>query len=137
MSIRFRLTLLYNAILTLTLLVFGVGLYSIQAQDTLNSLKRDLVLSSEKLVQATLRIETAPPPQDNQLHEPPPPMPFDEFSSEQAFQALAEREIARVLDGTGNLIASPFGNTDDALPLSAAGLAALQNQQDWWETASI
>ena len=49
MSIRFRLTLLYSAILALTLLVFGVGLYSIQAQDTHNSLKRDLVLSSEIL----------------------------------------------------------------------------------------
>ena len=50
MSIRLRLTLLYTAILTLTLLIFGVALYSIQAQYTLNALKQDLVLSSEKLV---------------------------------------------------------------------------------------
>lgn len=136
MSIRLRLTLLYSAILTLTLIAFGVVLYSIQAQDTLNSLKRDISLSSQKLAEATLRIETAPPP-DEVSHEPPPPKPFDEFSSDQTFQSLPEREIARILDENGNLIASPFGRAEDALPLSTEGLAALQNQQDWWETSTV
>lgn len=136
MSIRLRLTLLYSAILALTLILFGVVLYSIQAQDTLNSLKRDISLSSQKLVDATLRTETAPPP-DETSHEPPPPKPFDEFSSDQTFQTLPEREIARVLDENGNLVASPFGRVEDALPLSAEGLAALQNQHDWWETATV
>jgi hypothetical protein len=42
MSIRLRFTLLYNAILALTLAVFGVALYSIQAQTTLEGLKKDL-----------------------------------------------------------------------------------------------
>jgi len=137
MSIRFRLTLLYSTILALTLIVFGVVLYSIQAQDTLNSLKRDLILSSEKLAQATLRTEASPRPEGSQPPEPPPPQPFDEFSSEQAFQALAEREIARVLDANGNLVASPFGREEDALPLSEAGLTALQSQQDWFETGTV
>jgi two-component system OmpR family sensor kinase len=136
MSIRLRLTLLYSTILTLTLIIFGVVLYSIQAQDTLNSLKRDISLSSQKLVDATLRTETAPPP-DESSHEPPPPKPFDEFSSDRTFQTLPEREIARVLDENGNLVASPFGRAEDALPLSAEGLAALQNQHDWWETATV
>ena len=107
MSIRLRLTLLYSAILALTLIVFGIVLYSIQAQDTLNSLKRDISLSSQKLVDATLRTETAPPP-DETSHEPPPPKPFDEFSSDQTFQTLPERQIARVLDENGNLVAVPF-----------------------------
>lgn len=133
MSIRFRLTLLYSMILSLTLIVFGVALYSIQARDTLNSLKRDLLLSSERLVEAALRTDSAPPPPDIVQREPPPPKPFDEFSSEQAFQALPEREIARILDENGNLVASPFGRVEDALPLSDDGLAYLQNQQDWWE----
>jgi two-component system OmpR family sensor kinase len=136
MSIRLRLTLLYSAILTLTLIVFGIVLYSIQAQDTLNSLKRDISLSSQKLVDATLRTETAPPP-DTQPNEAPPPKPFDEFSSDQTFQTLPERQIARVLDENGNLVASPFGRIEDALPLSAEGLAALQNQHDWWETDTV
>jgi two-component system OmpR family sensor kinase len=131
------MTLLYSTILTLTLIVFGVALYSIQAQDTLNSLKRDLSQSSQKLVDATLRTKSAPPPPNTIQQSPSPPKLFDEFSSEQAFQALSEREIARVLDGNGNLVASPFGRAEDALPLSEEGLAALQSQHDWWEYGTV
>jgi hypothetical protein len=61
MSIRFRLTLLYSTILALTLLIFGLALYSIQARDTLNALKQDLILSSERLVEGrggTITIES-------------------------------------------------------------------------------
>ncbi len=137
MSIRLRLTLLYSAILTLTLIVFGVALYSIQAQDTLNSLKKDIVLSSEKMVEATLRTNSAPPSQDSTHRAPPPPKSFNEFSSDQAFQRFPEREIARVLDANGNLVASPFGRAEDALPLSEEGLDALQAQQEWWESAVV
>ena len=123
MSIRLRLTLLYSAILALTLLIFGVALYSIQASDTLNALKLDLVLGSEKLVEAALRADPAgQPPNDHRRNDPP--KTFDEFSGEQAFQDLREREIVRILDAEGNLLASPFGRQEDALPLSAAGLAA-------------
>jgi signal transduction histidine kinase len=131
MSIRLRLTLLYSAILTLTILVFGVALYSIQAQDTLSALQRDLVSSSEKLIEAALR---APIPRSVAIpqREPPPPKSFNEFSGEQVFQGLREREIVRILDADGNLVASPFGRTEEALPLSEEGLDTLQNQQEWW-----
>ena len=44
MSIRLRLTLLYTFILTLTLLIFGVALYSVQAQDTLNALNKEILV---------------------------------------------------------------------------------------------
>ena len=158
MSIRFRLTLLYCAILTLTLIIFGVALYSIQAQGTLNSLKQDLFKSSGKYVEATLRTEFSLPPQDliqpgtiqqetaqqNPVQsdialqrEPLPPKQFNDFSSDQAFQRLPEREIVRVLDENGNLLASPFGKAEDALPLSEEGLDALQNQQEWWENETV
>ncbi len=137
MSIRLRLTLLYSAILTLTLTIFGVALYSIQARDTLNSLKRDMVLSSEKLVEAALRTSEEHPSEEFDSDDPPPPKPFDEFSSEKAFQDLREREIVRVLDADGYLVASPFGRAEDAIPLSAEGLTALQNQQDWWEEGPV
>jgi len=133
MSIRFRLTLLYSTILTLTLTVFGVALYTVQARDTLNALKLDLSLASDRLAEAALRTDSPPPPQDSTSHEAPPPKPFDEFSSEQAFRDLREREIARIMDANGNLVASPFGRSEDALPLSAEGLAALQSGQDWWQ----
>lgn len=69
--------------------------------------------------------------------EPPPPMPFQTFSDDQAFKNIPEREIVRVLDGSGNLVASPFGRSEDALPLSKEGLNVLQNQAEWWETAEV
>ncbi len=134
MSIRFRLTLLYSTILTLTLIIFGVALYSIQARDTLDALKLDLSLASDRLAEAAMRTNSAfPPPQNANQHDAPPPKPFDQFSSDPVFRDLREREIARIMDADGNLVASPFGQTEDALPLSDEGLAALQSGQDWWQ----
>jgi hypothetical protein len=138
MSIRFRLTLLYTVILTLTLFIFGVALYSIQSQDTLNALKRDLYDSSNRLAEAVSRTYVTNPPPDKDQFVATPPKNFDEFSQgEQAFQDLREREIVRVLDEDGNLVASPFGRVGDAIPLSEEGLKTLQSSQEWWETASI
>ena len=137
MSIRLRFTLLYTFILALTLTVFGVTLYTIQAQSTLDSLKRDLMDGANKTAEFALRSDSPnsrrdPPPDDGQR----PPMSFDEFSSGE-FQPFPEREIARVLDPNGNLVASPFGREEDELPLSAEGLQALQGGDDWYETAVI
>ncbi len=137
MSIRLRFTLLYTFILALTLAIFGVALYTIQAQDTLNSLKRDLSLGANKLAEAALKTDSRPAPPKSEEQLRPPPIPFDEFSNEQAFQAFPEREIGRILDEHGDLIASPFGRQEDALPLSTEGLQALQTKQDWWETAVV
>ncbi|NLF02343.1 MAG: HAMP domain-containing histidine kinase [Anaerolineales bacterium] len=134
MSIRLRLTLLYSVILALTLLAFGAALYTIQARDTLNALKRDLEASSDGVARLALRSVQQPAPS-----EPPPerqpPMPLEQLSGEQAFRDLREREIVRVLDANGMLLTSPLGSEQDALPLSAAGLQALQDQRAvWWET---
>ena len=138
MSIRLRFTLLYSAILTLTLLVFGVALYSFQAQDTLNALKNDLYVSSGRLADAVARTNIPFLPPDVNHRDAPPPKDFNEFSGgEQAFQDLREREIVRVLDGDGNLIASPFGRVEDAIPLSDDGLTTLQSTQEWWEIGII
>ena len=41
------------------------------------------------------------------------------------------------MDAEGNLVASPFGRYEDALPLSDEGLGVLQNQQEWWEDAAV
>lgn len=134
MSIRLRFTLLYNAILALTLFIFGLTLYSIQSQTTYDALKKDLVRSSEAISAGILHEANSldfpgiQPPR-NSLH----PLPFENFSNDQEFQKLPEREIVRILDSNGNLIASPFGRSEDALPLSEEGLLALRNQQTWWE----
>ncbi len=135
MSIRLRLTLLYSTILALTLIVFGAALFSIQSRTTLDSLKRDLELSGEGLAASVLWRHLHPAPRPPEP-ERPPPMTFENFSTDQAFQRLREREIVRVLDPQGNLLASPFGSQEDALPLSAAGLATLQQQHLVWEIAS-
>ncbi|GAB4490153.1 MAG: HAMP domain-containing sensor histidine kinase [Anaerolineales bacterium] len=126
MSIRLRFTLLYNAILALTLTIFGLSLYFIQAQTTLNALKQDLERGSQGIGAMILRTGS---PQPSQF-----PQPFNDFSGEKAFRELPERQIVRILDPAGNLVASPFGLPQEALPLSTAGLQAAQNQKDWWES---
>ncbi len=134
MSIRLRLTLLYSAILALTLIIFGVALYTIQARSTLDSLKRDLRLSGENIAKSVLWMHLRPVPPEPQTNRRPP-MPFEAFSESPDFQGLREREVVRILDGEGNLVASPFGVVEDALPLSAEGLLRVQNRQTWWEIA--
>jgi two-component system, OmpR family, sensor kinase len=135
MSIRLRFTLIYTLILAITLVLFGAALYAIQARDTFNSLQQDLQQSANKLAEGALRSDTQPaPPDAGQVR---PPVPFDEFSSAQAFRSFPERDLGRVLDSNGNLVSSPFGRPEDALPLSAKGLQTLQNQKEWWQTATV
>lgn len=135
MSIRLRLTLIYSTILALTLIIFGAALYIIQARDTLDALKSDLRRSGENISTAVLWRHLRP---DELRPEParPPPVPFETFSDDPAFQRLREREIVRVLGADGKLIASPFGSQVDALPLSNAGLQALRGGNEWWELVS-
>jgi hypothetical protein len=62
MSIRARFTLLYNVILLVTLLAFGAALYGIQASSTLNSLKKDLIYSSDEVAINLVPMLLANPP---------------------------------------------------------------------------
>jgi two-component system, OmpR family, sensor kinase len=139
MSIRLRLTLFYSVILALTLAVFGSALYLTQAQFTLNSLKRDLVLSGENVSRGIMR-NYLDPNGPGRMPEPPPPprppVPFETLSGTQAFKDLREREIVRVLNPDATLVSSPFSD-GEALPLSAAGLQTVQSQQPWWETVTV
>jgi signal transduction histidine kinase len=186
MSIRLRFTLLYNAILAVTLAVFGIALYSIQATSTLDAIKKELTRSSDTLGVSVLRTATglkngAIPPanpsmtpneqgvpgaQDapensgtqagpinpaqqanpNGQTDPgnsippsnfPPPKPFSTFTSDTEFQHLPEREIVRVLDASGNLVASPYGRREDALLLSDEALQKLTGSKGWFETGEV
>lgn len=131
MSIRLRLTLLYTIILALTLAVFGAALYVIQAQSTLNALKEDIAMSSEMLARSIFSNYLNPTVMEPQP-EPRVKIPFEVISGEQALKDLREREIVRILSPDGKLVASPFG-TGEALPISATGTQALQEQKIWWE----
>jgi len=136
-TIRFRLSLIYSAILALTLFVFGVTLYSIQAQDTLNSLEEDLIASSKRITDALLRTNILAILNEGSQQNPPPPRPFNEFSGEAPFEGLQEREVVRILDPYGNLIVSPFGRNEDALPMSEESLNALIENKTQFEIADV
>jgi two-component system OmpR family sensor kinase len=135
MSIRLRFTLLYSSILALTLVIFGVVLYTIQAQNTLKALKQDLSASGENLARVTLWTYLHPS-QIDQGPDRPPPIQAERLSGEQVFRDSRERQFVRVLDANGQILASPFGANEDPLPISAAGLNALQAQKVWWQTAT-
>jgi two-component system OmpR family sensor kinase len=135
MSFRLRLTLLYSGILALTLLIFGAALYTIQARNTLNSLKSDLSVSGANLARVTLWTYLHPNRAD-QGPDHPPPIQAEQLSGEQAFLDSRERQYVRVLDANGQMVASPFGANEDPLPISEAGLEALQAKKVWWETAT-
>ncbi len=62
-------------------------------------------------------------------------MPLAGLSNQEAFNQLREREIVRVLNPDGELVASPFGAVESALPLTAVELQALRNRQVVWKTA--
>lgn len=133
MSIRLRLTLIYSGILALTLAVFGAALYIIQAQSTLDALKRDLTQTGDRIAASVLWSQSHPLPPPREEEQRPPPVTFETFSDDIAFQGLREREIVRVLDTDGNLVVSPFGVSQDALPLSNAGLRTVGEGLIWWE----
>jgi len=135
MSIRLRLTLLYSVILALTLVVFGTALYTIQARNTLDALKSDLSMSGSDLARVTLWTYLHPNQTGHNPNQPPPFQP-ERLSGEQVFMNSRERQIVRVLDATGQIVASPFGANQDPLPITVAGVSALQKQVAYWETAT-
>jgi two-component system OmpR family sensor kinase len=135
MSIRLRFTLLYNAILAVTLAVFGVTLYSIQSQTTYDAIKRNILRGSDTVGTALLHQVTNP--SESVLPPHGGPQPFQSFSSDPTFRTLQEREIVRVLDSTGNLVASPYGLSNDALPLSESCMQSLIKQQECWASANV
>jgi two-component system, OmpR family, sensor kinase len=126
--------LLYSAILGLTLLFFGAALYLVQSQYTFNSLKQDLMVSGQNLGRNLLWRALHPPPARREPQDQLPP-PLESLSSEQAFQDLREREIVRILDPNGSLVASPLSGEQEALPLSQEGLRALVQNQVWWQVS--
>jgi two-component system, OmpR family, sensor kinase len=138
MSIRLRLSLLFSAILALTLVIAGIVLYTTQSQYTLNWLKQDLMVSSDTLAQSILQNSTSPKPPDAAAqpgspppsgNQPPNGGPLQSASppaqltlpQDQVFQQRSQQEIVRVLDPDGVLIASPYGSTSSASANSSPG----------------
>ena len=117
MSIRLRLTLLYSAILVLTLIAFSAVLYVFLARGTLRVLDERLADEAGRLVAAReFRL-------DRIL------LPASQFAAPATF--IQTRNIqGDVTDRTENL--ERFD-----LPLSDAGLEAVRAGDDWIETAAL
>lgn len=137
MSIRLKFSVLYTAVLALTLAAFGVILYSIQSRSTWDALKKDQVRTGEGLVEFVHLITTSMYPYGYGLDGYSWPRSFVFFSDDLIFTRLPEWELIRILDANGDLLASPYGRIEDALPTSAEGLQALQTKQEWWEIINL
>ena len=137
MSIRVRFTLVYNLILLATLTVFSVALYNIQAINTLRTLKSALTKSSDEVAINLIPLVLLYPPSLGPNSQESDPRLFENLSNALEIKSLREREIVRVLDASGNLVAAPFGLADEGLPISKEGMEQLQNGNAWWETANV
>ena len=133
MTIRLRLTIIYSGILALTLVIFGVSLYTIQSQSTLAKLEQDLVEGSNIINEPRMRRFFLKAAIEFVDQSPRAPKPFSEFDEEGPLSGIQEREIVRILDPSGNLVASPLGRDEDSLPLSEEALESLQQQESTFE----
>lgn len=117
MSIRLRLTLLYSFILALTLIVFGTVIYFIQSQSTFDAIQASLVQQANGIANNDRRMPGMPGGPNS---EPVSPGRWTQVRSP---------------DGTVGGRTADLGDT--VLPLSDAGLLAVQKGTPWFETAQV
>ncbi len=136
MSIRLRLTLLYSAILALTLAIFGGSLYAIQSQSTLNVHRRDLMLAADRMARgmAMARLGQSIPVPRPDATTPGPPV---EASEEQTGQEFRLRDTARLLYADGTVAEFPINDQEMTLPLDSGGLQAIQHGEAWTQIARV
>ncbi len=120
MSIRLRLTLLYSAILALTLAAFSFVLYAIQYRYTLNIVKRDLVANANRIVPLLLMAGRG---------ERTLPWMRQEFE----LGNLRVRDVVRILDSQGTPFDLAINQNAPDLPLRPRGLERLQSGKPWIE----
>lgn len=135
MSIRLRLTLLYSLILAMTLAIFGFVLYIVQAQYTLNSLKRDLTEAGDGISRSILWMHTHPP--EDQPGAVRPPETGKALAGDPAFLGLREQVIVRILDSNGDLVASPNVSDPSPLDLSEENRETVLALEAVWTTGTL
>lgn len=127
MSIRLRMTLLYSAILALTLFLFSGVLYVSQAQYTLEIVRNDLEMNAAKLVGAWVRFH-----RDWYVRLPRNAPRDDAYfdAAQQVLQPLIRSTILRdavhILDRDGVPLALPVNEQSESLPISDEGMAQLR-----------
>jgi two-component system OmpR family sensor kinase len=132
-SIRLRLTLLYSAILAVTLIAFGAALFLVHSQYTLNLLRSDLARTVGRAAMLVYRsnLGGSPPP------VPPPPERWGLEVGELILRELRTRDLIQILDTEGTPIDHAVNERDEPLPLSEAGLQTLQAGEPWSEAVEI
>ena len=135
MSIRLRLTLLYSAILALTLLAFSTALYVAQERLTYDSIKANLARQGDAFANPPQRFPRPPEPSSGERRASPRP---ESFNPTMPGGTLPGRwSQTRSLDGV--VLARTADLGDVTLPLSHAGLTAIaaQSGSGWFETATV
>lgn len=118
MSIRLRLTLLYSGILALTLVAFSTALYFAQASATYNDLRNSLAAQVEGMRVGPRRLP--------------------QFSSGDPSGGTNLQGRWMQLRRADGLVSARTPDLADAtLPLSAAGLRAVQSGNAWIENATV
>src|SRR5919199_2217270 len=118
MSIRLRLTLLYSTIVALTVIAFSAALYVTQSQNTLEAIKTTLARQADGFANSPRRFPNRP-------DEPSFPT-----------GSLPGR-WTQTRDVNGNVTARTMDLSTTTLPLSDAGLRAVQSGSVWSETARV
>ena len=130
MSIRLRLTLLYTAILALTLIGFSAILYGSQSRTMLTRERHWLAEMADRAVDYRLRT-------GRQFDDLPPPMrpPRDEGAPNRRFSIPTT--YIQLLSLEGQVINRSEDLDEVVLPLSDAGWQTVQRGESWAETASV
>jgi two-component system OmpR family sensor kinase len=130
MSIRLRLTLLYSVILALTLTGFSAMLYGTQSRSILADEKQILADMARRVGEHRWLDEE---PSEERPFPPPPPGDEDELEQRFGARAMYMQSLSlegEVVDHSENL-------GEIVLPLSDAGLQAVQRGESWVEIASV
>ena len=128
MSIRLRLTLLYTAILGLTVIAFSTILFVTQTRATYDSIETDLVRQASFSKEAERRPPRPPDPGSTPT-DGPPELTFP--SGALPGRWTQTRSI------TGTVTGRTFDLSDTSLPLSPQGLATVQSGGAWFEMAQV
>jgi len=131
MSIRLRLTLLYTAILALTLASFGGALYGTQSRSMRAGERRMLAELAHRIA------HVYPEYREFEAREFLPPPPTDEESPERRWRFGSRTLYLQLLNPEGQVIDHSENLDGLELPLSAAGLQALQSGTSWVETTPV